>query len=324
MVNISGREGKGGSGADRKRGTAENVFDSHLAGTGISSFASSFFLLFFSDSSPTKSRTLVFFSHTRTHTHGRTFPLFLLIRVLLARSHFHDSSLFRRLFAGRLCRSKRAWLFRQRMFNRSIVSVGRAADFPLGSTPLLKFGGGEILLLLSRRLLPLGSSHIPFIFSLLLLHLHIFTFIRLFAGGWYLITATDLPISATFSETHNAPLLGDWAAASPGHRRQEGKGWMRMRRHQEQARIFFASFAQPLLSIRSPSTSFLPFVLVVVTDSTEKVDITAPPFPNTSLPPLPPYLPTEFKVTLYSFVPWFIRYNFIRRIAPQPLRWFIG
>lgn len=71
------------------------------------------------------------------------------------------------------------------MFNRSIVSVGRAADFPLGcSTPLLKFGGGEILLLLSRRrLLPLGCSHVLFVFLLLLLHLHIFTFIRLFAGG---------------------------------------------------------------------------------------------------------------------------------------------
>lgn len=44
------------------------------------------------------------------------------------------------------------------MFNRSIVSVGRAADFPLGrSTPLLKFGGGGIPLLLSRRLVLLGS-----------------------------------------------------------------------------------------------------------------------------------------------------------------------
>lgn len=43
------------------------------------------------------------------------------------------------------------------MFNRSIVSVGRAADSPLGrSTPLLKFGGGGILLLLSHPVL-LGS-----------------------------------------------------------------------------------------------------------------------------------------------------------------------
>lgn len=174
----------------------------------------------------------------RTHIHVHTdVSLFLLIRILLALSPFYDSSLFRRFFAGRLCRSKRAWLFRQRMFNRSIVSVGRAADFPLGrSTPLLKFGGGGILLLL-------GSSRVPFVFFLRLLHLHIFTLIRLFAGGWYLITATDLPISATFLETHNAPLLGGWAVASPDHRRQEGKGWTRTRRHQEQGRIFFASFA---------------------------------------------------------------------------------
>ena len=46
---------------------------------------------------------------------------------------------------------------------------------------------------------PPSPSSSPFSF--------VFIFIRLFAGGWYLITATDSPISAPFSETHNAPLL---------------------------------------------------------------------------------------------------------------------
>lgn len=170
------------------------------------------------------------------------------------------------------------------MFNRSIVSVGRAADFPLGRSTPLKFGGGGILLLLSRRLVDslrlLSSSTPP-------PHLYAYSFICWWLIPHYRDRSTDK--RNVLGNTQCAPPRRlsrsfSWPSATGGKGVDEDT-----RRHQEQGRIFFASFAQPLLSIRSPFTSSLLFVPIVVIDSTKKVDITAPPL-------VPEHLSTELKV----------------------------
>lgn len=181
----------------------------------------SFFSLFFSDSSPTKSHTLVFFSQRRIHVHTDerflSFFLFAFYSLVLpftillsfvASSRVVSAGRSAPDYLGSECLIEALYRYDELLTSPSVAP----------STPLLKFGGERYYSFSLSFPLTFSSSSFSF-----LLHLHIFTFIRLFAGGWYLITATDPPISATFSETHNAPLLGGWAAASPGHRRQAGK-----------------------------------------------------------------------------------------------------
>lgn len=280
---------------------------------------SSFFSLFFSDSSPTKSRTLVFFSQT----HRRTFSLFLPIRVLLARSPFRDSSPFRRLFAGRLCRSKRAWLFRQRMFNRSIVSVGRAADFPLGrSTPLLKFGG-ERYYSFSVVGFSLSRFHSC---SLRLLspstpppHLYVYSFICWWLIPHYRDRSTDK--RNVLGNTQCAP---PWEEAESqlllaiGDRRERGgrgRGGIRSR---------------DAYSLRRSHNLFLPlalrprrlFPLFPLLSShwlyaeSRYHRASYHTSPRTSLP--------SSESLFHPFISWCIWYNSIHRVASQPPRWFIG
>jgi len=146
------------------------------------------------------------------------------------------------------------------MFNQSIVSDPELLA-SLSPVPLLELGGRD-----TTSLPPFSCSRSccfhPLILVLrislllLLIYLYLFIFIRLFASGWYLITATDPPISATFSERHNALLLSrGWAAASwssalGGKKGSCGMGARtRTRRHQEQRRIFSFSFRSLLLSL---------------------------------------------------------------------------
>lgn len=78
---------EGGTGADRKRGTAENVFDSHSIGTGISSSASSSLSLFlsFSLACPPRreSRSPVYPSRSLTRTRARKYECSLPVSFCL-------------------------------------------------------------------------------------------------------------------------------------------------------------------------------------------------------------------------------------------------
>lgn len=157
------------------------MFDSHSVGTGISSSASSS-LSFSLARLRRSSRSLAFLLLERTFE--QTFSLFL------PRSPFHDPSPFRRLSAVSAGRSAPDYLGSECLIEALyrwdpdlLASLGRP-------TSLLEFGEGDTTsppvsppsLVLARRLHPL--TLVPCAsFLLLLIHLHLFIFIRLFTGG---------------------------------------------------------------------------------------------------------------------------------------------